>query len=501
MSAAALDRRAPGLPRPVGSGLGRALGAELVRVRRTASASAPLVGLGLGLLQGLGWVTVSRRTLQSWDSLLSWQVLFATALCAPFLGLLAGLSAQREASAREGGGLWRPGSRRMVLLARWSVLAALNLTFMAALVLPMGVIGAVLGVPDPPVGRLVAIAAVMWLSSLGWSAVAFGVAGRLGTVGVVGLGLVWQIAGTLTSESPLWWAMPWAWSVRPLLPLLRVDHTGVPLTPGAPAWSYGIVGPLVASLALTVVALLVATRSRTTRAPRAGFGAAVHAETARLVPVPLRRVASHPVAAIMLSLRRAAIGWLTLGAVALLPLVAVVWRAAALRGVVGWVVLPIGACLLGVLVWRAQEPAFRVIATRRGAASLALPVLVMCSAVLSAVLVPATALLWLFDGAHVAAFALVGAATGLAGIALSLWLSTRFGPGAAIGVTLVGLVFSLVFGDYFADTPLWVLGPVGWVNAATTPARVAIACGASFVTVALASAGWARAAQARAARA
>ena len=115
----------------------RALAAELVRTKHSASARFAGAGLAVATLQGLAWSTVATRQLRGWEQLVGWQALYITALFTPLTALLVALTVERERKAREGGTLWRPLTPRVGFAARATVLTLQLLVFNAALILPM----------------------------------------------------------------------------------------------------------------------------------------------------------------------------------------------------------------------------------------------------------------------------------------------------------------------------------------------------------------------------
>ncbi|WP_284302069.1 hypothetical protein [Mobilicoccus caccae] len=73
----------------------------------------------------------------------------------------------------------------------------------------------------------------------------------------------------------------------------------------------------------------------------------------------------------------------------------------------------------------------------------------------------------------------------------SLWLATRCGAGAALGVVLVVLVVSLVFGaTTIADSTLWIVGVLAWPLTATSAPRIAGVLTVTMVVCVLAGAAW-----------
>lgn len=467
----------------------RAVAAELVRTRRSASARFALVGLAVAVLQGLGWSTVATRELTGWGQLVAWQAVYATALFAPLTALLVGLTVNRERSAREGGTLWRPLTARVGFAARGTVLALQLLGFNAALTLPVLLIGLAHGLPGPPVARVTALWLVLWLCALLPAVISLVVAQFAGLYAAVGLALVWQIAGTVTAESAAGAWQPWAWQVRASLPLVGIHFNGTALEPDSPIWHWDPLWPTLYSLTLTlivaaVIALLpnrsVSVRPRS-RPWSVAATAAVATEhmTGASHPVVKRldgrvpRGRPHRVAGIVGSLRRTALPWLVVSTVLVLLLIGMVWNAGYVRGFTTWVLLPFGTCLFACLAWMAQRDAWRILVLRARPHQLA-GHLLAAGAVLVVLVVLETVLLVAARGdASLTRFGIVAAGVGLAWLLVCLWLATRYGIGAAVGATLIVLVFSLVFASTeFARSNLWLLGVLGWPASATTWPRV-----------------------------
>lgn len=491
---------------------GRALRAEMIRAKGSASARFALVGLALSVLQGLGWWTVSSRAMPDWLGLLGWQSLYVTGLFAPVVALLASTTVAREAAAREGGTWTRPLSPRTAVLARMVVLGWQSLLLQAALTLPMLGFGMAGGLADPPVGRFV----LLWLvlTATSFLPLALVLARRVGTIATVALALGWQIAGTVAAESPHWWALPWSWAVRAALPVLGIHQNAVRLEPGSPVWSWSPLAPVVMSVALAgVVVAIAAARARAVTESRRGVVARwrERVEGRREDPAgpvaPARRDLSavaaagavtrgapSPVRAQLVVLRATAAPALTVAALAVTALVGLVWNSSYVTGLTTWLVVPLGCCILACLVRAANADGWRVAALRTSPARFAAATLAICLAVLGVVVAAGTLAAVASGGPAVpAAFPVLAFAVGSAVLTMSLWLATRFGVGAALGVTLVVLVVSLVFGGTgLADSGLWVVGVLGWPLSADDDAgrtvialvaAVAIAVGASFAWV------------------
>lgn len=473
---------------------GRAVRAEFARSRASSSSRFAVAGLGVAVLQGAGWWVVATQPLHDWGQLLGWQALYATGLCVPLTALLVALTVARERRAREGGTLWRPLSARVALSARATVLAAELVAFNAALTLPILLFGWSRGLADAPVGRLVGTWLALWLSSLLPAALALVLARIAGLYVTVGVAIVWQVAGTIASESASWGWQPWTWQVRAVLPLLGIHSNGVGLEPGSPIWSWSPVAPTTLSVlmaAAVVITSVLVPSVRLTRHRRITTQTPTEASRARpIIGGVVTRGRARPMAGLALSLRRTALPPLIAGTVVVLPLVAVIWDAAYLRGFSTWLVVPLGTCVMACLLWASQGGSWRVLALRAPVGRLAAGLLTLCLGVLTGVVAVATGLVGVGGDAEAGRFGVVLWATGAAWLTVCLWLATRFGAGAAIGATLVVLVVSVVFDStYLASTPLWLVGILGWPEAVSGWARAGTAVGLS--TLLGVAAGWA----------
>ena len=455
-----------------------ALGAELLRTRRSPAARLTLVGVVVCLLSMAGQLLVS--TQRSWTALLMWHIPHVTGFAAVLTALLVALVERRERRARAGGTQWRatPPSRQRV--ARLLVLAGLSLLTNLLVFVPFAPAGLLLGLVDPPVGRLLAAALLVWAGGACWLVIGVALARRTGPWPVVGLGLVWQAIGTVLAESGLWWALPPTWSVRPVLPLLGTHFNGVPLESGSPVWESLTAGPLLASLALALVVLPVAV---------AGSGA----ERGTRLPSGGR-----PALALASALRRTATVPLVVATVVVLAVVTLVYPPSYLDALFGLVVLPAGAAVLAVVAWLAHEPAWPIVLTRAVRPEV-LPrrLLAVLYALVTTVAVLTGALL-VADG-HPATAAVsrvvVAAPLGCAVVALTLWMHARMHVAVALVVAFLGTAGGILFGgSVLATTSLWLAGPAAWTYSATTPGRIAVAVIVSVLVAVGAGTGFVRAA-------
>lgn len=483
-----------------------ALGAELLRTRRSAAARLLLAGPVACALAVIGQALVADR--RSWTALMMWHLPYVTGSAAVLTALLVALVEHRERRARSGGTAWRAVPPTTQRTARVLVLAGLSLLTNLLVFLPFAPAGVLLGLTDPPLGRLLQAAVLVWAGGLGWLVVAVALARALGPWPVLALGVVWQLAGTVLAESGLWWALPPTWAVRPVLPLLGTHYNGVALEPGSPVWGYPAAPAVLAALLLAVVTL-----------PAAVFGDARSRRLPRWLPRPgtrnagpapekvsrtsRSRAAGGPgpggtagTAGLAGSLRRTAIVPLTLVVVALFVLLTAVYPPSYLDAFFGLAVLPGGAAVLAVLAWQAQEPAWRIVLTRAarpGAPPLRL--LGVLGAVVAAVASTAAVLL-VVDGRPLpdaAARVAVAVPLGWAVVTLTLWLHARLHVAVALAVAFAGTTGGVLFGgSVLAATPLWLAGPAGWAYSADTPSRMVVAATGSLLVAAVAGTGFVR---------
>lgn len=485
----------------------RALAAEAVRAKGSASTRFAAAGLVLSTLQGLGWWFVATQQLTRWTQLLGWQALYATALHAPLTALLTALTVERERRAREGGTLWRPLTQPARYAARATVVAGQLLGLNLALTAPMLLFGWAHGLHDAPVERILALGLVLWLCSLLPAALSLTLARYTGLYISVGLALAWQVAGTLGSESSAWSWQPWTWQVRAILPLLGIHANGLALEPDSPIWSVNPVPPTLMSLALAAaIALctaLIPARPEPARHIRrraaVGFAAPVASTPAAvlhadLILAPLHRGRPRPVSAMILSLRHTAVPPLVIATVCSIVVVGTVWNDAYVRGLAAWLIMPLGTCLLACLVWATQQPAWRAVVLRATTRRLGGILLALSLAALTVVVAVILLTAQLRGGTDTSRFAFLLWIVGSAWLTLNLWLGTRYGAASAITTTLITLVISIVFaGNTLADSPLWIIGILAWPTTANTVPRTAITVAVSTLLLVTASVRWAKA--------
>ncbi|MEE1786408.1 ABC transporter permease [Streptomyces sp. SP17BM10] len=120
-------------------------------------------------------------------------------------------------------------------------------------------IGAVLSGKFPgAMGTVAAAVYLPWLVGLSMTALAVLVAVVWGMGPSIGVGVAGLLCGALVSDKVFWYAVPFAWPMRVVLPLAGIGPNGVPLPKGSPVTSMSAI-PLAVVLGgvLTAVLLLV----------------------------------------------------------------------------------------------------------------------------------------------------------------------------------------------------------------------------------------------------
>lgn len=478
----------------------RAVGAELVRWKRSSVALAPLLGLAVASLQAV--VFLSAGTAHGWASALAWNVIWVTGLAVPATGLIVGLVAARDQRARDGGTRWRNVSSLTSSVARFSVISGSVVAMNVLAVLPVLAVGSVLIGGPPPVGRTLTTALIVSLGCVAIVPLLDLVARRFGLFATLGFAVVWSVAGTLCAESANWGALPFAWPVRAVLPLLGTHANGIALTQADPIATESPFPALTLTFVLLIINVTVLALVRTFGRPPRGRPRAK--STSNVAPSSAVRLSAIPTPAItalnnsqpsvlyphILSLRRTSLPWMFAAAVALELFALVVWNDPDYSAVLfELVLLPISASLLPILAWSVVSPAWRGLATRStsprrlGAAfSVTLTIGIIALSVVSGTIELASG----STPGHVALMLIVAVTLGIALMSVHLWLTVRFSAGLALGVLCLGQLFSLVVGGSPLAASLWAFGPWAWVaTASEDPLRAAAVTLGAVGTIAL----------------
>ncbi|MDO4243140.1 MAG: hypothetical protein Q4C85_05165 [Actinomyces sp.] len=503
--------------RPGGpGGVGGLLRAEMLRTRRTATWGVPLA-VALFAVQAL-LVAHTARTATGWnDGVMAWMGTYPTSFALPMGGLVGAMAAWREQRLRAGGTAWRAVRPRDTVLVRMAVLTVSAALSQVLLMGPVVIDALVRGEGFGPWARYLAFMAVMTVAV---SAASFwGLAlGQL--IGGVAVGLVpaaalcWSVAGAVRAESASWWAEPWTWSIRPVLPLLGVHGNNLALEPGSVVWSFPVMPGVLLTAGLGALGALAALAGSSHRAggpegrlpnlsrlaPRRSDAAhelSSGAPSPSAAPQPHTRTASAPhvpvadrgrrsvALAVALSLPWRVWGGLALTLAALIGIVNVVYPVTYSLTLLTLAGAPTAAWVAGMTSWGAQAPSWRVLVLRARPAALTIASLAWVMALLLAALVPSwVAAVWgepllrtdpglgALSGAVYVLLVMPCVCLMLAATAHALTqvAGTVTAIVVAVGAFLTGVV--IAGNEALVGTWLWYLAPWGWMEAtATYPQR------------------------------
>ena len=457
------------------------LRAELVRTRGSSASVLPLLGIVIAGISAAG-VYITPQSEER--AVLLWQTLYVTGMAAGILALLAGLTTGRETAAREGGTQWRPMNPRLVTVARFAVLAGLSAEFHLlafwAVIPPVILAGAPLDV-----GGVLTAGIACWVATLGLLAVTYVATERWGTVLVFLLAWVWQAIGILAAEWPSWVALPPTWAVRAMLPLLGAHQNGEPLSPNDPLLHESPVLALCLSVGLMLVVLMARLTLKVT--PR------LESRT-NSGPIGYRSARDGALVAINLTMRGRPVIPLCLAAIVASTVVAVVYPPSYLLGFYTYALLPLGACVVAVLLWQTLVPGWRLVVLHGANLPRAVQAwLLGCVTAVTLVVVILTYMNTALHGDSAEITTVVRAGVlwlllGAAGSLGALWITVRYGMARALGAAAVLVIVGATFGgDVLADTWMWVLGPTAWPLSADSPSRFVLAGSIGIIAI---LAGW-----------
>lgn len=446
------------------------IAAEFIRARGTALQWLPLLAIPLVLVTSSLAIAVDNH--DDATGMLMWQAIYLTGLAAPLAGLFASVAEAREKSARYGGTMWLPLDKKRQRAARAFVtflsLAAFHVlnfggTWLLALLL--GRAGS---------ERILVLGIYALFSAVGISGLAAAVARMSNVVVTLVVFFAWQLTGTIKQvvEGDWWWAWPMAWPVRLVLPVLKVHQNAVPLEPESPLINeqpWLALGLCLMLAVFGVAAALFTPEQVTWRRRKAGAEVDASVGFAGYVPAVSKRNEGRrrPFRAISLAaLSPALLACLGLTAVVML-LTGVTYPPGYVHGLFAFVVLPLGAGLLPVLVWPPLRSAWALMRTEFEHSSAVL--LLWSGLCVLAVSAMSSAIGLLAGGELIdeTRRLILGSLVGYVLVLLAYLLVLRFGTKLSLAVTVIILVFSVtVGGDVLADSVLWIVAFPAWPETA-----------------------------------
>lgn len=478
--------------------LARPLVAESIKLRRGSLPRLPLFGLLAALLEGTLFL-ISPYALHSWTALSAWHIVWVTFLSPLALALLAGLGAQREAHARWGGTLWRPVTPVALAGAQFLGLAALAFAMDLCVILgslPFGVVARLPGAA--PVAHGLALAIILWITSLPLLALFQLIATRWGLIPTMLAGLMGAILGVLPAESDLWMLAPPAWPVRATLTLLGTHANGLPLEADSPLWRISPWPALLLALAVTPLLVRLAARgvivepgARSLRRRRraltaeARLGAFQIVSSASATQLDATRTATSgrfgasAFAAEMVKQRHSLLPWIAVLGPLLSVGIASLLHYPTTYVLQGWalVVTPFVMALLPVRAWLWERVSWRALCARPTSPARLYVAKLAALWVWVALSVTLFCMGLLIFGAPietVASFWMLNISVALPLLALHLLLAARIGVGVSLGAGAFGTILALLLGGTELDAALWPIVPWTW-------SWLAYASGLSFV--------------------
>lgn len=432
--------------------------AEALKVRRSAAARLPWVGLAIALIQGLGFLR-SEAAVHTWSGLTVWHTLWTTFLLPLFLALLAGLTTLRESRAQGGGLWWRPVPWGVQGRTELAWLALLSLLMNAAVVLPSLPFGTLVNLPDnPPLGRLLGLAGALTLASLPLLALGQRISRRFGLIAGLVVAFVGNFSGIALSEGPWWFLSPWAWPIRATFTLTGTQANGIPLAPDSPLWGvspWPVVG--VALAIFSVLAFLPYALPVQGGRPRWGTAGTLRGWRW-----------TGPLASELVKCRHTALPWL----VTVTPVLIVMLGQSFLDAQGLWefwtlLVLPFAVALVPALGWAQEAESWRVLRSRAVSPArlywTKLLVLWLAALVSGGLLFVASALI----GQPLPQPALLLTLLALSSFALlafHLWLAARFSPTVTLGVGMIATLLAALLGGTGLGAGLWAFFPWVWAK-------------------------------------
>ena len=455
----------------------RYLSAELIRSRGSAVQWLPLLALPLALMT----IVFSAFASPAKDAtgVLGWQSMFVTGMYAPLVAVFAAVTERREVLARGGGTLWRRHTTRYEHTARLVVVLA---SLGAFHLLNFGVSWVVVFVQGREQHHLVALAGLYsFLGAFGIAGLASACSRRYGLGATLILSVVWQVLSVTSKvvEGPTWWTFPPAWPMRLLLHSLHIHQNSVPLDPGNLLLQESPLLALALTLLLAAVGVYAAiiTPRRLLRLAVPRRGQTTPASSGATAP---RATARPRFAGALVGLHRAAcspavIACLALSALTLLFL-ALFYPPTYVQGFFIFLLLPVGAGVLPVMVWPLLAPVWPLSHIESRHCSSAL--LWWFFGIVSAVCIGASlALSASGSPASTTAIQLpLAIGVGYVISVFSLLIVIRLGIMSGLALCIVCTIISVTLGgDVLARTPLWLIAFPAWPMNADSPARYILA--------------------------
>ncbi|MGH3871145.1 MAG: ABC transporter permease [Pseudonocardiaceae bacterium] len=193
---------------------------------------------------GHTWEVFSNVTLEFWGVLVPMTA-----------GLTAALSVRADQDA------WRlllsyAVPRWRYFVGKFAALAVLNLVSSTVLLVVLVGGAALNGTLGSDTGVILAASYLPWLGGLATTAIALLVSVRWGLGPGIAVGVAGLLSGALTADKVFWYAIPFAWPMRVILPVAGISPNGIPLPAGSPLADPGVI-PVALALSVTLMAVVL----------------------------------------------------------------------------------------------------------------------------------------------------------------------------------------------------------------------------------------------------
>ena len=478
----------------------RLIHAEFLRIKGSTLQWFPFIGLVIGVVSS---------TLAFWSSgqhdasgALSWQAMYVTGMAAPLLALMASLAEDREKSNRYGGTNLRPVSPYATRITRIGVLIVFSVLFHLMNFGSAWLLTTLEG--REGANALLVAGGLAFVGSIATVGLFSLIARYVSLVPTLLVAVVYQVVGTLLSESPLWVMLPPTWPVRLLLPALGVHSNAVPLAANDPLAHESPLQAIVLNVVFALICVSLAifvrdpqrklTKKEITQPRPQENVAAVDFNSNSVNASPDfavregRDVLGNALSSFRIVFLSSSISWLMLSVMAVFGLLGLIYPASYVSGFYTFSVLPLGAGLLPVLSWRLLSSTWRISVFENSKMRISYLISHSLVVVVLSVLVGASHLLAGGALPETANLVLLWSTTGILLTTFSTALCVAFGAGATVAWSVfITVIAATLGGDVLAESILWVVALPAWPEIANTPGRLIFAGVAELILFILAA--------------
>jgi lantibiotic protection ABC transporter MutE/EpiE family permease subunit len=193
---------------------------------------------------GQTWKVFSNVTLEFWGFLVPMTA-----------GLIAALSVRADQDA------WRlllsyAVPRWRYFVGKFAALSVLNLLSSTVLVVVLTGGAALNGALGSATGTILAASYLPWVGGLATTALALLVSVVWGLGPGIAVGVAGLLSGALTADKVFWYAIPFSWPMRVILPVAGIGPNGISLPPNSPLADARVI-PVALALSVTVMAIVL----------------------------------------------------------------------------------------------------------------------------------------------------------------------------------------------------------------------------------------------------